>query len=128
MIEDDLRTEVLADAGISALIGTRYYPGVLPQKPTYPAVVAQVVSNVDEPTLDGVANIVRARVQINAWAETYASARSVVDSVRALLDGTTGTWSGTKVGSVRVENEIDTYGEETSIYGRQIDLMILYHR
>lgn len=127
MIEDKLREQVLADAGIGGSLSDRYYPMVLPQNPTYPALVSQVVSDVQEGTLAGKSDVVRARIQLTVWADTYVAARSIIKAIRLLMDGTTGTWSGTRIGSVRVENELDAFGEETKIYGRQLDLMILYH-
>ncbi len=128
MIEDTLRTQILADGGISALVSDRYYPGVLPQDPTYPAIVSQKVSDFDEGTLTGVANVVRARVQLTVWASSYVDARAVTDAIRSLVDGAYGTWSGVKIGSVRIENDQDAYSEEAEIYGRRMDVMILYHR
>lgn len=128
MIEDALRTKVLSDGTIAGLVGSRYEPGVLPQDPTYPSFVAVKVSDVDEGDLSGTADIVRARIQLTSWDTTYAGARALSELVRVLIDGTTGTWSGIKIGSARIENDADAFSDEPAIFGRRMDIMLLYHR
>ena len=68
-IEDGLVALLSADSGVSALVGNRIHPLVLPRKPTYPALVYQRVSGERVRSLSGPSGRVRPRVQIDAYAE-----------------------------------------------------------
>src|SRR3546814_14617744 len=48
-----VRSILIAAPAVSALVGTRVYPGILPQDPVYPAVVLNVIAAVDAVTQDG---------------------------------------------------------------------------
>jgi len=43
-MEEALIAKLLADAGVSALVGTRIYPGVRPQAGPLPAIVFNLIS------------------------------------------------------------------------------------
>jgi hypothetical protein len=60
----------------------RIYPEVLPQNPTYPAIVLDVASNVSEGHLGGSAGLAHARVRVDCYAETRAGANSLAEIVR----------------------------------------------
>lgn len=67
-------------AGLTALIGTRCYPGPLPQGATLPALTYQEVGG-SEPT--GSTGSYQTRVQFDAWGSTYMQARAVAEQVEA---------------------------------------------
>jgi hypothetical protein len=92
-VEEAVRQQLLADAGLAALVGTRVWALVLPEHGDLPAVRVQLV---DEPStyhLRGEDALTRARVQVDAYAEEgaaadpYASAQAVADAVHAALSG-----------------------------------------
>jgi hypothetical protein len=92
-VEALVRERLLATSAVTALVGTRIYMLVLPQRVTYPAIRVQLV---DEPVryhLRGEDGSRRARVQIDAYdqpvgsTDPYAGASAVADAVRTALSG-----------------------------------------
>ena len=94
-IRDLIRDYVLADATVSASLGTRMYPDMLPQKVTFPAAVILSVDIVRPNTLRAAATLARARIQFDVYAQPDPDAglgsRAVADAVgtaiRRRLDG-----------------------------------------
>ncbi len=83
MIESAIRTRLLADATVAALVGTRVYTGKMPQDATFPLITLTKVDKVSGLTLDGTVGPNQVRVQIDCWD-------SGVDGVRALADAVNG--------------------------------------
>lgn len=118
MMLSDLVTFLENDAGISALIGTRIYPQILPQDPTFPAITYSQTSGVrDRVIREGPSGRARPRITINCWGERYSQARALADAVRIALDGYRGIMGSTDVGGVRLDNEFDLFEEEAGIKG-----------
>lgn len=117
-IEQGLYSKVTGNGTVSALIGTRFYPVVVPQNAVYPCASYQTISGVPTYTIGTQqAQIRQPRIQINAWAQTFDQARALGRAIRAAIDHQTGNWSGTQVLGVIFEvEEIDIYDAETRIY------------
>jgi hypothetical protein len=88
-LENTLYVAVLADAGLSAIIGTRFYPIQFPQNPTLPAAVYQRISTV--PYYTHAANLTSdqgssawIRIQITAKFQTQAGSPSISGMSQAL--------------------------------------------
>jgi len=124
-IETELRTRLLADGTISGLIGTRLYPVVLPQDPTMPALVSSRVSGQRLHNLSGVAGRGMPRITIDCWASTYAGSKTLAAAVRSSLDGLNGLLT-TINASIKIDNEIDDYEDDTGLY-RVIQDYIINH-
>ena len=97
-----IRTHVLADAGISATIGTRMYSDFLPQGSALPAITYQVVDTLPNETLSGIADVSRARLQIDSYATTRASANLLADAVRLVLEKYRGVVSGQFINEINL--------------------------
>jgi len=73
-------------AEVTAVVGSgdaaRIYPSVLPQDPTYPAIVYTVASNTSEEHLGGSAGLSHARVRIDCYATTAAAATALAEIIR----------------------------------------------
>lgn len=123
-LEADLRSFVLADPAVAALIGERLHPRRLPQKPTLPAVVYQRVATRRRHDLAGPDGLPRARMQFTCWALTPAHAAQVAHAVRTRLDGHRGPVGGTTVGSVQCGGEWDYDDPESSRCGVALDFLI----
>ncbi len=92
-VEEAVLEHLVADVGVSALVGSRVYQLKLPQKPTLPAVRVQLI---DEPVtyhLRGGYTLTRARVQTDAFAseasggDPYRSALAVAEAIDTALSG-----------------------------------------
>lgn len=116
MIHKALYAHLSASAGISALVGTRIYPGMLPQSPTKPALVYTLVAQAPDYTLDSRESY-NPLIQIDCFADTNVAAQGVADAVDAVLSGFTGTFGGggntvTVIECLRVGRQ-DIYEDET---------------
>lgn len=72
---------------LRTLTGKRCTPMELPQAPKYPALVYTMVSAPREYTHDGPAGLVRARVQIDCYAETAAQVAAVKEALVTVMGG-----------------------------------------
>lgn len=86
-IEEGLVAQLKADSAVAAIVGTRIHPGAIPQDGALPAVVYQLISSPREVDLGGPSTFIRARYQIDCWANSQSTVRSLADSVRAALNG-----------------------------------------
>lgn len=66
---------------VAALVGTRVYPLVLPQKAALPAVSYLRVDGVQDSNLSGNSGLEAVRVQVDCWGRTYAQAKGLADDV-----------------------------------------------
>lgn len=128
MIEPALFARLSTFAGLAALVGTRIYPGVAPQNTALPFVTYRRVSAV-RPGLFGVdAGIVNARMQLDAFAETYAAMRAVVDQVRAGLQRWSDPTAAVPVIDCFIANETDLFEPDPvpPLHHGVLDAMIHY--
>ena len=106
-IETALYSILSGDSGVSAIVGTRIYPKVIPQLASLPAVSYQEITGMREHTMDGPVGMVRSRWQINCVADSYSALRALADAVRKALDGYCDTASSTKIDACFLDNEND---------------------
>lgn len=137
-IATDLRSFLLADGTIAGLIGTRLYPNLLPQSPTFPAMTFGWVSGNRFHHLDGAAGIAGPRVQFDCWALTYLEAEALFEALRLALDGFRGDIGGSpptrRIQGIFSEGERDLYedgaaigsGSGAGLYRRSADFTIVY--
>ncbi len=68
------------------LVSNRVYPLILPQSPTLPALTYQGIGGTRIEGMTEGTGLIRPHLQIDAWGETYESARDVIVQVEAALD------------------------------------------
>ena len=127
-IEDGLRTHLLDDAPVAALVVARIYPLKLPQNPTYPALTYEIVSDIPYRGLAGDADLEVIRVRIHAWAETFAGAIDLATKVRTATADFSGTMGSPaiKVTSAKFETWNDLYEDVPEVYRRISDFFITH--
>ena len=84
-ISASIRALTIADAGVSALIGTRMYSDDLLQNVTIPAVRYVVVEATPYEELVNVTNVARVRIQIDAFGNTRGEANAVGQAITSVL-------------------------------------------
>jgi Protein of unknown function (DUF3168) len=92
-VESILRADLLADPGLSALIGDRLYLVQLPQNPVYPCGIYQRVSTIPmyvqtrgrSPLLGGQATVGWARFSFSFWSNDGAQGGAIVESIALAL-------------------------------------------
>lgn len=101
-----VRNILVAAGGVTALVGTRISPVLRAQDEPLPAVVLTLVSAVPQNILVGAPTLDSNRVQLDAYAATYAGARALADACRAALEA----------GGCTLDNEFDVFEPETDEY------------
>src|SRR5678816_2888794 len=85
MIESDVRTYLLTDPDVTALVGDRIDAAPLDQRATLPAVTYQRIFGDEGIDHQGPSGLGRARLQFDCWAQTYGGAAGLCDEVRKSL-------------------------------------------
>lgn len=137
MIESAIVHELGKDAALAALIGSRISPNHAGQDQAMPRLVYRIVSREGVRRIqDGPRNLVRVRLQLDVYSDTFSEVISVSDRVRRLLDGLSGTLgpsgSTVVVDSIALEDHDDQAeraqdGGAGTIHRRSMDFMI-WHR
>jgi len=119
-IEEALVAYLLANGGVSTLIGTRCHPQKLPERPTYPALRYTQLDGPRDMHMQGASGHATPRYQLDAFATTYAQAKALAKAVRLALNGFSGTMGGAggvEVDAVFLVDERDLYDDDTEPEG-----------
>ena len=132
-LEEGLVSYLSAYAGLTAIISTRTYHIIIPQELALPCLTFQRISTATthtHQTSGAAGDLAQARVQFDGWALTYAVAKSIIDQVRAALNGKTGEiGTAPNAYTIRaslVEDESPEYDPETEYYRCRSDYLIWY--
>lgn len=107
-------------AALQALAGGKVYPIIGPPNAATPYLVWQVVAGEADYHVRGPSGLHRTRVQVDAWAATYAAAQTLIDGARTALRASTAF-------SVSGEfDPADDYDPESDTYRVSLDL-VLWH-
>lgn len=98
---------LLADPGVSALVGTRVRPVALDQTDTMPAIIYSIVSTDAWHALSGGTYGARSRVQFYCYGESIEDAVSVESAILSVLDGYRGRAGDLFISSSMLENSYD---------------------
>lgn len=94
MINEAIRTVLLADAAVSAAVdGKRIYPLMMQQGVRQPSVVYQRISGRFDTTFDGPVVLRETTFQFDAWATDPDAAASLITKVEKALAGYSGAVS-----------------------------------
>lgn len=108
MLLDGIISLLSANAGVSALVGTRIYKSVLPRGYTLPAIAVHRYGGTQEYQADGPVGLREDQVQLDCYAEDAETAQQVIEAVRAVLAPYTGTLpDGTVVRACYLERDMD---------------------
>jgi hypothetical protein len=90
-IEEAVVKHLRADTAVAALIGDRLFPGIADAKAAYPYLTYQVISDVDDKTLEGGAGNADATIQLKCWGQAgkqgRRQARQLYRAIRDALHG-----------------------------------------
>lgn len=100
------------EAAISGLVGSHIYPLRAPEDIVAPFIVYQKISGIRWRSLGGPSGMAQTRIQIDAYAASYAGAKTLAESIRIALDGYRGTVLGVRIGAVTLENDQDLLEED----------------
>jgi len=127
-VEEALYSRLTSDVAVSALVGSRVYNTRLPQGPTLPCVTYTRVSTVADMAHDGPVGYELARYQIDAYATTFETIRSLADAVRNCLNGYSGTVLSTVIHAVLLDDQVNEWGDLLDVWRITQDYMIHWRR
>ena len=104
-IEAAIRSVLVADASVDALVDGRIYPWMRQQGSVFPAIVYELDDTEPSEGLGGHLDLTRVTITINSIAETYSAAKELASDVRAAMNGYTGTSEGVVIKSVIHDND-----------------------
>lgn len=126
MSAEALYARATAHAGLTALIGTRVYPGTLPQSTALPAVAYSRISRSRESVMGVDTDLARARYQLTAFARTPLAAKNVIEQIRACFQRWRGTAAAVVVDDVFISDDRDGYDQTLELHAPSIDILMHY--
>lgn len=117
---------LLADAGLSALIGDRLYPLVIDEDNDGDCLTYQVVSDPSEITHSGQNTFSHPRIQFDCYGSTYAAALAVANALKAATAGYKGSMGSVNVQASFIDDHRDDYDDVLELYRMIVDAIIWY--
>lgn len=99
-IETAFFSYLTSKAAITSLVGTRIYPLLAPDTPTYPHITYTVFGEGHDHSLEGATGLVDLTMQVDVWSKTPATRTLITEALRNALDGFSGDM-GTENLSIR---------------------------
>ncbi len=123
-----IRSILLSDSSVTALVGQNIFPVVIPETKQPPYVRLSTASVNATPTKSGTSVVDEARIQIDVWATSQDTAVQIDEKIRAALDGYAGTVTVNSVAylidGIRFESWGDDYEEDWRLFRRTSDYMV----
>jgi hypothetical protein len=120
-----LRARLVANAQVSAAVGTKIHWGQVPQGTALPYIRLQTISDPLDEHLKGYTATQRPRVQADCFASTYGAARGLAAKVIAALE-LPATVGGVAFNRIKAEGPRDL-GEDTTngyVHRASLDLLV----
>lgn len=127
-----LYAKLSANAGVTALVGTRIYPVFVPQNAAYPCIVYMTENKPLDPSKTSTGTHDVAKVTLHLWQEAREGqdAYDVLDSidaaVRTALDGAEGTAGGVTAEVIQYQGSRDGRDEAMMSYLRETTYEIIH--
>lgn len=126
-IEEALYTRLTGHAGTAALVSTRVYPNVLPQRATLPAITYRRVSGTREHAMGADPENVNSRVQVDCWASSYSGVKALYAQVFDALTRYRATVGAEQIDDIFAGVPLDLYEPEKELHRVSTDFLI-WHR
>lgn len=111
LAEEGLAYFMTHDPVISALIGDRFEPLVVPQEKARPAIAHQRITTPPERSHSGRSKPDHPTIQLTIEGSTYAEAKRLAKTITDRLDGFKGMMGSLEVQDCLVNNIQDGYGQ-----------------
>jgi hypothetical protein len=125
-IRAGLRTALLSDAAVAALVVARIYPVKLPQGIIATSLVYNEISGIGDHHMQGPSGLARVRMQIGAWAQTADAAHALFLAVKEAIDGYQGLMGTVVVQGCFIDSWRDIDDTVANLRGKVADYMIHY--
>ncbi len=120
---------ISTDAAVTALVGSKVFPGRLPQNTVMPAVVYELIGSREILPINAQAGgvLLRSRVQVSVLAKSYAEVKTVHEAIRKALLFQRGLIAGVHV--VSLTRELigpDTREDALGLYMQGVDYLLIH--
>jgi hypothetical protein len=120
-------------APLTAIIGTRIYPGLAPTSAVFPYVTMQDLMIASHYFLDGATATHDSMVQIDCWSLEPMQALQMARVIRLSMDGMPAAWDGLEVDGVFFDSEMDAPepaqdGSERAYFRRILTITVWHLR
>ena len=125
----NMRTHLLRDADLLALISDRLYPDAAPHASTpFPYIVYFEVSFSTDHSLAGPTGLREVRIQFDVYSKAKKEAHDIRERILAVWDGYRGdpVFNGVKILCVEVANQRTGYEHDERVYSYSLDLNFHY--
>lgn len=116
MFESDLVAFIIADAGVSDVIGSKLSPDLLSEGEEGPAATYSLITARRGVTMNGADGLTQYRVQIDIWGKQKSDVVSGRDALRTLLHGYAGTMGSTVVHLAQMIDESSHFEAEPRLF------------
>lgn len=128
-LETDLRSELLGDAPLVALIGGRLFPSLAPQGADRPYITFERTSTSRPTSFAGAVALAEPRIVYTVHAASRDICRQIVDRLVAVLQVFRGLAGSTQIRRAVVDGESDsitppTGGNEEPVYVARVDVLV----
>jgi hypothetical protein len=125
-VEEALIAWLLAGPEVAALLGDRLTPGVRTQGAALPSAVFNLVGDLPDITNDGESGLSEARIQLDAYGQTYAQAKALARAMRARLSGWRGQVDDWAIQGAFQQTARDTFTHDApeKIHGVSTDFIV----
>lgn len=122
MIEIDIRNHLLSHETLKLKIGTRLYPGWIPENAVMPSVAFLGVSRPEHHDID----VAYPRYQFSVFSPRYIDAKEIAAEIKNILQRFKGKMGNTDIIQVVFENGYENYEKDTNLYHIAIDFKFIF--
>jgi len=118
MIGKVIHNALIQDSDVSALVGARVYPIIIPEDVNNYPILTYQIQNLNSEITKGTSITLSGNVEITCYAEKYSEIQDLVQKVIKALDRniTTKTIDGQTVNSSTFENYSDGFEESKQLF------------
>jgi hypothetical protein len=124
MIGKTVRTAMINDSAINALVAERIYPLVYPSGATFPCVTYRVISGYQEPVTTEQVNTTR--VQLDVWSYEYLDTAEIKSEIMRLFNHYDAVVDGQRIIHAKVDLAFDTFEQNVKMHRAVVDLRIIH--
>jgi len=133
-IEAGFYSRLTASTSITALVGTRVFPGRVPQGQSFPNIRFSVMSQERQQKLTGHLSIYSAAVQVDCYTmNSYSGLITLSELVRTTLNTGSTVFGSISITNCHVQSELDEPpftpidGSDEWIYGRSLSCQLHFY-
>lgn len=130
-LQTSLKAFLSADAGVSALVGSRIYPLVIPDQvydaATLRPCLVYAIQSVDRTkTFCGTVALQRVTVSVDCYAKVYVDAHALATAVETALLDFVGPMGDVTISDIASENKFDLTDLEPGLFRVALSFVVWY--